>query len=77
METDSLRRIAASHITLPDGTQLHNHVVELWEGRVVNYYPLEGELPMTEWLGGSIIITADGQPETARESAHAQPDTAT
>lgn len=33
-----------------------NHVVELYEHRVVNHYPLEGELPMTEWLGGTIII---------------------
>ena len=66
MENNSLRRIAASHITLPDGTQLHNHVVELWEGRVVNYYPLEGELPMTEWLGGSIIITEGGEIQPVR-----------
>lgn len=33
-----------------------NYVVELFEHLVINHYPLSGELPMTEWLGGTIII---------------------
>lgn len=31
-------------------------VVEICEGRVVNYYTFSDELPMTEWLGGRIEI---------------------
>lgn len=54
MTEASLRRVAANVIILPDGTRLRNHVVELLAGRLVNVYPLEGELPLTEWLGGTI-----------------------
>ncbi len=34
-------------------------VVEISEGRVVNYYEFRDELPMTEWLGGTIIVRRD------------------
>ena len=29
-------------------------MVEIQEGRVVNYFEFREELPMTEWLGGEI-----------------------
>lgn len=49
------RRVAASIVYI-NGKEFHYHVVELFNHLVVNHYALEGELPMTEWLGGTIII---------------------
>ena len=51
-----MRRVAASRVFINEKEFHNNHVVELFEHLVVNHYPLEGELPMTEWLGGTIII---------------------
>ena len=51
-----MRRVAASRVYINEKEFRNNHVVELFEHLVVNHYPLEGELPMTEWLGGTIII---------------------
>lgn len=56
MET---RRCGALVVSLPDGTQLLQAVVELEDSRVVNYYEFRDELPMTEWLGGEIRIIID------------------
>ena len=56
MET---RRSGAHVVSLPDGTQLLQAVVELEDSRVVNYYEFRDELPMTEWLGGEIRIIID------------------
>ena len=50
-----MRRVAASKVYIND-KEFHNHVVELLDHFLVNHYPLQGELPMTEWLGGTIII---------------------
>lgn len=41
---------------LPDGSILQQAVVEIQEGRVVNYFEFREELPMTEWLGGEIRV---------------------
>lgn len=46
-------------MSLPDGSQLAQAVVEVEEGRVVNYYEFRDELPMTEWLGGEISVARD------------------
>ena len=56
MSTPTLRRVAANYLII-NGCRLINHVVELINGQLVNYYPLQGEIPMTEWLGGTITIT--------------------
>ena len=56
MET---RRCGSHVVSLPDGTQLLQAVVELEDSRVVNYYEFRDELPMTEWLGGEIRIIID------------------
>lgn len=56
-----LRRCGAHEVLLADGTVLLQAVVELEEGRVVNYYEFREELPMTEWLGGRIEIKRDGE----------------
>ncbi len=44
---------------LPDGSILQQAVVEIQEGRVVNYFEFREELPMTEWLGGEIRVECD------------------
>lgn len=56
-----MRRVGGHTIIIGEQT-LSPGIVELMEGRVVNYYALDGELPMTEWLGGTIEIrcNADG-----------------
>lgn len=46
-------------MVLADGSRLHQAVVEIEEGRVVNYYEFRQELPMTEWLGGEIVVRRD------------------
>lgn len=50
-----MRRVAATRVYI-NKKEFRNHVVELFDHLLVNHYPLEGELPMTEWLGGTIII---------------------
>ena len=44
---------------IPDGSILQQAVVEIQEGRVVNYFEFREELPMTEWLGGEIRVERD------------------
>ena len=44
---------------LQDGSILQQAVVEIQEGRVVNYFEFREELPMTEWLGGEIRVERD------------------
>jgi len=51
-----MRRVAASRVYINEKEFRNNHVVELLHHQVINHYPLEGELPMTEWLGGTILI---------------------
>lgn len=59
-----MRRVAASRVFINE-KEFRNHVVELYDHLLVNHYPLEGEIPMTEWLGGTIIIRG-------REAYHAR-----
>lgn len=54
-----MRRCAAHQVILPDGSILQQAVVEIQEGRVVNYFEFREELPMTEWLGGEIRVERD------------------
>lgn len=51
-----MRRVAASRVYLNEKEFYNNHVVELLNHFVSNHYPLCEELPMTEWLGGTIFI---------------------
>lgn len=53
-----MRRVGAHCIKNGD-TFLKQGVVEIEEGRVVNYYTFRDELPMTEWLGGMIELRRD------------------
>lgn len=54
-----MRRCGAHQVILPDGSILQQAVVEIQEGRVVNYFEFREELPMTEWLGGEIRVVRD------------------
>ena len=54
-----MRRCGAHQVILPDGSILQQAVVEILEGRVVNYFEFRVELPMTEWLGGEIRVERD------------------
>ena len=53
-----MRRVAANYVTW-NNHRLTNHVVEILDGRVVNVYPLKGEIAMAEWLAGTIEIDGD------------------
>lgn len=53
------RRCGAHEVWLPSGEMLRQAVVEVMDGRVVNYYEFRDELPMTEWLGGTIEVKHD------------------
>ena len=50
-----MRRVGAHEVILPD-RRLELAVVEIEGSRVVNYYEFRDELPMTEWLGGTIRL---------------------
>lgn len=54
-----MRRCGAHQVILPDGSILQQAVVEIQEGRVVNYFEFREELPVTEWLGGEIRVERD------------------
>lgn len=54
-----MRRCGAHQVILPDGSILQQAVVEIQEGRVVNYFEFREELSMTEWLGGEIRVERD------------------
>ena len=54
-----MRRCGAHQVILPDGSILQQAVVEIQEGRVVNYFEFREEFPMTEWLGGEIQVERD------------------
>lgn len=54
-----MRRCGAHQVILPDGSILQQAVVEIQEGRVVNYFEFREELPMTEWLGCEIRVERD------------------
>lgn len=54
-----MKRCGAHQVILPDGSILQQAVIEIQEGRVVNYFEFREELPMTEWLGGEIRVERD------------------
>ena len=56
---EEMRRCGAHQVILPDGSILQQALVEILEGRVVNYFEFREELPMTEWLGGEIRVELD------------------
>ena len=57
---EELRRVAAHEVIIGEDKPIQA-VVEIEEGRVVNYYEFRDELPLTEWLGGKIEIKRDDE----------------
>ena len=57
-EQNSIRRIASNDV-LVDGNRLGRYVVELVGDTVVDYRPLVGELPFTEWFCEPINFITD------------------
>lgn len=57
------RIVAANRVIDADGDEMKSGVVELEGKYVSSVYPLFGERPFTEWLGGTINIkrSADGR----------------
>lgn len=53
-----MRRVAAHWLYLPDGEKMRLPVVEIEKNVVVNYYPIEDELPVTEWLGSVLVLSS-------------------
>ena len=54
-----LRRIASNEVITPEGQSLIQYVVELWDGYVERYFPLQQEMSNTEWMQGQIILKKD------------------
>lgn len=55
-----MRRVAAHWLYMAGRERIHLPVVEIEGDNVVNYYSIEDELPVTEWLGGSFILSSLG-----------------
>ena len=56
---EDLRRCGAHEVRLSYGNVLAQVGGESCDGRVVNYFEFQDELPMTEWLGGVIEVKCD------------------
>ena len=56
---EDIRRCGAHQVILPDGSILQQAVVEIQEGRLVNYCEFREKMPMTERLGGEIRVEHD------------------
>ena len=54
----AFRRVGA-HRVIDKDQVLRQAVVEISHGHVVSYYPFVDELPVTEWLGGTIQLCRD------------------
>lgn len=53
-----MRRIATPIVNI-EGKYLTTMVIEIEGDQVIQYYPLQKELPMTEWLPGEVHIKED------------------
>ena len=50
------RKYAAHIIILPDGITLHNAIVVVEDGMVIDGYTFSEEQAHTFWLGGTIVV---------------------
>lgn len=55
-----MRRIAVHKLFIGKEV-IEMAVIELVGGYVKSYYPLEGEMAMTEWIGGEAYLKIDNQ----------------
>jgi hypothetical protein len=51
-----IRKIACPELQTVQGTVLTQQVVEVSNGKVVDYYPLTKELPFTEWTSSRLRL---------------------
>lgn len=56
MKSESMRRVAVHEVIRDDGETQTMCVVEISKGSVVCCRHLNGEEPMVEWLGGTLVI---------------------
>ena len=63
MPIKRLRRIACPELQTPQGAILTQYVVEIVNGKVKQYYPLERELPFTEWTTNCLNLRKNEQGE--------------
>ena len=54
-----MRRVAAHSVITPNETY-RQAVVVIEDGKVTEVYTFTDELPSTEWLGGTIVVSPDG-----------------
>jgi len=54
-----IRRIAVHELVTDTGERFPMVVVELLGDRIVDWYPLKGEPPFTEWYGGTLQASHD------------------
>ena len=55
------RKLAYHHIILPNGEKQDMVVVEVDEqGHYLSHYPLQGEEPFVEWVGGTYSMKDEG-----------------
>lgn len=52
-------RHVAAHNVIKDSEKQSMCVVDICEGAVVGCHRLEGEEPMVEWIGGTIVLRLD------------------
>ncbi len=52
-----MRKVAAHHIELPDGTVLHQEVVVIDDnGNIISHHKLQHEEPYVEWFPGTVRL---------------------
>lgn len=52
-----MKKIAAHHIVLPDGTVLHQEVVVIDDnGNVISHHKLQHEEAFVEWFPGTVEL---------------------
>lgn len=53
------RKIAYHEVWMPDGSVVKLGVVTVVDGIIAGVQPLKGEMPMTEWRGGTAQVRKD------------------
>ena len=72
------RRYASHRLLLPTGQSLKLQVVHTdGRGRVLDWYPLQGEPPMVEWLPGTIALSDEDGVMRARHYPTSAPSIGT
>ncbi len=54
-----MKRFASHYLYVPDTGFLKQHVIEVEEGYVVNFFPLTEEIESVEWMPGVIELVPE------------------